>query len=98
MPPICNPLLYKYYRDLRVRDLTPRNSRLSYACEGSLQRRKRSLRGANRDRALRLGLVRKGDGRHVHHVNGDPFDNRPSNLRVVRASAHRRLHRKRRQG
>lgn len=29
----------------------------------------------------------------VHHINGDPSDNRPSNLRVMSAEAHRRLHR-----
>lgn len=32
------------------------------------------------------------DGLCVHHVNGDPKDNRLENLAVVTASEHRRLH------
>ena len=30
-------------------------------------------------------------GHHVHHLNGDPSDNRPENLRVLSASAHTSL-------
>jgi hypothetical protein len=32
---------------------------------------------------------------HVHHVNGDPFDNRLENLTVISASDHGKLHAKR---
>ena len=90
--PVCNKLVYQMYRAARVRNRTPRNYRLSYACETPKQRRGRVLRRRNRARAIRQGLVRKGDGRHIHHLNEDVFDNRRSNLKVLTASAHRRLH------
>lgn len=32
------------------------------------------------------------DGMHIHHVNGDSFDNRPENLLAVEPGEHRRLH------
>jgi hypothetical protein len=32
---------------------------------------------------------------HVHHINGDPLDNRLENLVVLRQSAHIRLHNQR---
>ena len=94
---LCDWIAYQRYRDLRVRGArVPRNSRMSYACEGPVQKRKRALRRANRDGARRLGLVRKGDGTQVHHRNGNVFDNRPCNLQILTASAHRRLHRRQR--
>ena len=48
---------------------------------------------ANRNKARRLmtkaGVVRKGDGKDVHHVNGNTNDNRRKNLRAVPASKNR---------
>jgi hypothetical protein len=44
---------------------------------------------ASRNKARRImakqNRVSKGDGMHVDHKNGDPMDNRPSNLRVLKA-------------
>ena len=38
---------------------------------------------------LKKGKVRKGDGKDVSHVNGNPRDNRPKNLTVQRKSKNR---------
>ena len=38
--------------------------------------------------------VRIPEGWHVHHINGDPLDNRLENLTVVRPGRHGQLHRK----
>lgn len=38
------------------------------------------------------GAIRPGN--HVHHVNGVKTDNRPSNLTVVSAAQHRKIHSK----
>jgi len=51
----------------------------------------------SRDKARRLmqknGLVKKGSGKDVHHVNANPSDNRPHNLRVVPKSKNRSFRR-----
>ena len=41
------------------------------------------------------GRVSKGDGKDVAHKNGNPRDNRLSNLKVVRASVNRSFRRTR---
>ena len=38
---------------------------------------------------LKKGKVRKGDGKDVAHKNGNPRDNSPKNLAVVRKSKNR---------
>lgn len=49
---------------------------------------------SNRNKARRLmikeGRVRKGDGREVDHKNGNPKDNRRSNLQIMSRRANRR--------
>lgn len=46
-------------------------------------KRERAARNTARRRAEREGLVHKGDGREIDHINSRPTDNRQSNLRVV---------------
>ena len=36
-----------------------------------------------------LGIARKGDGKDVHHVDGNPLNNRPSNLKLISRSKNR---------
>jgi predicted house-cleaning NTP pyrophosphatase (Maf/HAM1 superfamily) len=46
----------------------------------------------NKARAIleKQGRVRKGDGKHVDHKDGNPNNNSPSNLRVISAKANRK--------
>lgn len=53
------------------------------------QRANRSSRNKARRKLEKEGKVRKGDGRDVDHKNGNPRDNRKSNLRVTSKSRNR---------
>ena len=50
----------------------------------------RAMRNAARRSLEKSGTVRKGDGKHVDHRDGDPTNNRRSNLRVMSAKANRK--------
>lgn len=69
----------------------PRNYRREYDKFHSSPsaKRDRASRNAARRDAERRGAVRKGDGRDIDHKNGNPRDNRRSNLRVTSRSANR---------
>jgi hypothetical protein len=49
----------------------------------------RAHRNKVRRKALRTGRVRKGDGKDIDHVDGNPRNNSPKNLRVVSKSRNR---------
>jgi len=53
-------------------------------------KRERASRNAARRALVRDGLARKGDGKHVDHVDGNPNNNRRKNLRVIDARANRK--------
>jgi hypothetical protein len=53
------------------------------------QKKKRASRNAARRTMTAAGKVKKGDGKDVAHKNGNPKDNRKSNLKVVSASKNR---------
>jgi hypothetical protein len=69
----------------------PRDYKAEYAKFHASEKSKRDRASRNKVRraAERAGRVRKGDGNDVDHVNGNPRDNRRSNLRVVGKSANR---------
>jgi hypothetical protein len=43
----------------------------------------RAARNKVRRRAIREGLIRKGDTRDIDHKNGNPRDDSPGNLQVM---------------
>jgi hypothetical protein len=55
----------------------------------SSAKKDRASRNRARREAQRAGRVSKGDGKDIDHKNGNPRDNRRSNLRVTSKSANR---------
>ncbi len=53
-------------------------------------KQERALRNKNRREAIRQGRVRKGDGQHIDHKDGNPRNNMKRNLRVVSAKKNRK--------
>jgi len=63
----------------------PRNYKKEYKnYQGTTaQKKRRAKRNAARRAMIRAGKARKGDGKDIHHKNGNPKDNRKKNLKVV---------------
>lgn len=53
------------------------------------QKKRRAKRNAARRKMEKAGKVRKGDGKDVAHRNGNPNDNRSSNLSVKSKKSNR---------
>ena len=53
-------------------------------------KKERALRNKNRRSALRKGLVKKGDNKHIDHKDGNPRNNSKKNLRVISGSSNRK--------
>ena len=47
------------------------------------QKKRRAGRNAARRKLLKTGAVEKGDGKDVHHKDGDALNNKKKNLKVV---------------
>jgi hypothetical protein len=62
------------------------------------QKKKRASRNAARRAMMAGGSVRKGDGKDVDHKNGNPKDNRKSNLSVKSKTANRSFPRNKKAG
>jgi hypothetical protein len=59
------------------------------------QKKNRASRNAARAAMVKAGKAKKGDGKDVAHRNGDPRDNRSSNLVAQPKSKNRSFPRKR---
>jgi hypothetical protein len=53
-------------------------------------KQERALRNKNRRAALRAGVVKKGDGKHIDHRDGNPRNNLRRNLQVISAKKNRK--------
>lgn len=73
------------------RKRTPAGYRHEYDTYQSSESAKkdRASRNSARRSALRKGLVHKGDGKDVDHINSNPRQNNSSNLRIVSRSTNR---------
>ena len=58
------------------------------------QKKRRAQRNAARRKMMRLGKVRKGDGKDVHHRDGNTAHNKASNLSAISRYRNRSFHRK----
>ena len=58
--------------------------------KGGPKKKERALRNKNRNEAKKTGKVKKGDGKHIDHKDGNPRNNSRSNLRVVSARTNRK--------
>lgn len=76
----------------------PRNYKLEYKNYQSKpeQKKKRAKRNAARKSLMDAGRVKKGDGKDVHHKDGNPHNNSKSNLAVKSKSKNRSFARDRR--
>jgi hypothetical protein len=52
--------------------------------------KERASRNKARGEAVKKGIVRKGDGKHIDHKDGNPMNNAPGNKRVLSAKANRK--------
>ena len=53
------------------------------------QKKRRAMRNKVRRMLMKAGKVKKGDGKDVHHKDGNPMNYNKSNLKVVRRSKNR---------
>jgi len=68
-----------------------RNYKKEYAnYQGTeVQKKRRASRNAARTKMAKAGLVKKGDGKDVHHTTGNPLNN--SKLAIKSASKNRSI-------
>ena len=72
-------------RKKQVRRKKKRNYKREYAIYHGKpeQIRRRAQRNKSRRAAARAGLVRKGDGKDVHHRDNNPHNQSRSNIRIM---------------
>ena len=80
---------YSYYRKHHP-ELWPRDYQLEYKHYDAKRKHLTMQRIKLRKRFMKLGLVRVGDGKQIHHKNGDPTDSRMANLEILTHCQHRK--------
>jgi hypothetical protein len=66
-----------------------RNYKQEAKTESSTRKAKRKNRLKARRTLQKAGVVKKGDGKDVHHADGNALNNKRSNLKAVNASKNR---------
>tara|TARA_R110000787_G_scaffold1657_4_gene7102 strand:+ start:1300 stop:1551 length:252 start_codon:yes stop_codon:yes gene_type:complete len=62
------------------------------------QIKNRDSRNAARNKKIKAGKVSKGDGKDVHHKDGNPRNNSKKNLSIVKKSSNRSFPRNKKAG
>lgn len=62
------------------------------------QKKRRAQRNKDRRKAIREGRVSKGDGKDIHHVDGNPFNHSSSNVVVRNKNSNRSFPRNKKAG
>ena len=63
---------------------------LIYHCKPK-QIKRRVARNKIRRKYLKLGLVRKGDKKDIHHKDNNPLNNKKSNIQILPRSVNRSI-------
>ena len=66
-----------------------RNYKQEYRTDSPLRKAKRRSRLKARRKLIKAGVAKKGDGKDVHHKDGNALNNKKSNLSVVSARKNR---------
>ena len=66
-----------------------RNYKQEASTDSPLRKRKRTMRNKARRVVAKAGLVKKGDGKDVHHKDGNAMNNKRGNLSVKSAKSNR---------
>lgn len=66
-----------------------RNYKQEYRTDSPLRKAKRRSRLKARRKLIKAGVAKKGDGKDVHHKDGNALNNKKSNLSVVSARSNR---------
>ena len=87
---MLNPELFEnFLQEAKARDYKKEYREYHGKAE---QRANRSSRVLARREAIKKGKVRKGDKKDIHHEDGNPKNNSPSNLTVLPRSKNRAMH------
>ena len=68
-----------------------RDYKKEYQAETPLRRKQRASRNRARRKMSTLGKAKKGDGKDVHHKDGNPLNNSSGNLTLMSKSKNQAL-------
>ena len=66
-----------------------RNYKQESRTESPLRKKKRNMRNKSRRMTIKAGLVKRNDGKDVHHKDGNAMNTKRGNLSVKAASKNR---------